>query len=426
MKLLPVALTVTASLSSFSIFAQTDPLDNIQVDDQQPLVISPQTYIPDGIVFSGYARYGFHFSDDVEKYVSADGQLIGNAAGRLGNEGNGGEFQLAKGFVSDNGTIWDVVVMLEHWGDEVGLKKFYAGATNVFESQPNAYIWAGRDFHNRPQTGLNDYFWIMNDSQGAGIKNLEFGNVKFNMAAVAQVVDGGGTGDSGNYAITSKLHGINLTDALDLSLYANYGFSSKNTEKNREDDTTCKGVDRNGTCYVDDIDSYQLAFELNHSVGMMSNKFVTRYGNNVNNNIFNKTEDLSTLLMQLEGQLVISNQTNIEYLVGYQSLEDKNASQDDRANYSVIVRPTYAWNNIHSTWLEAGYSLVDFDNQSGQNDAWKVTLSQNISFGMDSGARPMLRFYAMVGDSNTEVDLTRGETGKQDTFAVGAMWEAWW
>ena len=174
MKLLPIALAVTASFSSFSIFAETDPLDNIQVDDQQPLVISPQTDIPDGVVFSGYARYGFHFSDDVEKYVSADGQLIGNAAGRLGNEGNGGEFQFAKGFVSDNGTIWDVVVMLEHWGDEVGLKKFYAGATNVFESQPNAYIWAGRDFHNRPQTGLNDYFWIMNDSQGAGIKNLEF------------------------------------------------------------------------------------------------------------------------------------------------------------------------------------------------------------------------------------------------------------
>lgn len=357
MKLLPVALAVTATLSSFSTFAETDPLDNIQLDDQQPLVISPQSDIPDGIVFSGYARYGFHFSDDTQKYVSADGQLIGNAAGRLGNEGNGGEFQFAKGFVSDNGTIWDVVVMLEHWGDEVGLKKFYAGATNVFESQPNAYIWAGRDFHNRPQTGLNDYFWMMNDSQGAGIKNLEFGSVKFDMAAVAQVVDGGGTGDSGNYAITSKLHGINLTDALDLSFYANYGFSSKNTETDK-DTQTCTGTGADKQCYVDDIDSYQLALELNHSVGMLSNKFVTRYGNNVDNNIFNKTEDLSTLLMQLEGKLVMSNQTNIEYLVGYQSLEDKNASQDDRANYSAIVRPTYAWNNIHSTWLEAGYAKV--------------------------------------------------------------------
>lgn len=425
MKLLPVAFAVTAALSSPIILAETELLDNIQLDDQQPLVISPETDIPDGIVFSGYARYGFHFSDDTEKYVSADGQLIGNATGRLGNESNGGEFQFAKGFVSDNGTIWDVVLMLEHWGDEVGLKKFYAGATNVFESQPNAYIWAGRDFHNRPQTGLNDYFWMQNDAQGAGIKNLEFGSVKFDMAAVAQVDDNGGTGDSGNYAITSKLHDINLTDALALSLYANYGFSSKNTETDK-DTQTCTGTGLDKQCYVDDIDSYQLAIQLDHTYGAMTNQFVTRYGNNVDNNIFNKTEDLTTLLMQLEGKLVISNQTNIEYLAGYQSLEDKNASQDDRANYSAIVRPTYAWNSIHSTWLEAGYSVVDFDNQSGQNDAWKVTLSQNISFDMDSGARPMLRLYAMVGDSNTEVDLTRGETGKQDTFAVGAMWEAWW
>jgi maltoporin len=256
-------------------------------------------------------------------------------------------------------------------------------------------------------------------------KNLEFGSVKFDMAAVAQVDDNGGTGDSGNYAITSKLHDINLTDALALSLYANYGFSSKNTETDK-DTQTCTGTGLDKQCYVDDIDSYQLAIQLDHTYGAMTNQFVTRYGNNVDNNIFNKTEDLTTLLMQLEGKLVISNQTNIEYLAGYQSLEDKNASQDDRANYSAIVRPTYAWNSIHSTWLEAGYSVVDFDNQSGQNDAWKVTLSQNISFDMDSGARPMLRFYATVGDSNTEVDLTRGETGKQDTFAVGAMWEAWW
>lgn len=96
MKLLPVAFAVTAALSSPIILAETELLDNIQLDDQQPLVISPETDIPDGIVFSGYARYGFHFSDDTEKYVSADGQLIGNATGRLGNESNGGNFNLLK------------------------------------------------------------------------------------------------------------------------------------------------------------------------------------------------------------------------------------------------------------------------------------------------------------------------------------------
>ncbi|RRF74151.1 Maltoporin (phage lambda and maltose receptor) [Serratia liquefaciens] len=43
--------------------------------------------------------------------------------------------------------------MFDHWSDEVNLKKAYVGVTNVLESNPNAYIWAGRDFHQRPQQG---------------------------------------------------------------------------------------------------------------------------------------------------------------------------------------------------------------------------------------------------------------------------------
>ncbi|WP_032105522.1 carbohydrate porin, partial [Klebsiella pneumoniae] len=78
------------------------------------------------------------------------------AIGRLGNESNGGEFQISKAFKSAQGAIWDLNVMFDHWSDEVNLKKAYVGVTNVLESNPNAYIWAGRDFHQRPQQGIND------------------------------------------------------------------------------------------------------------------------------------------------------------------------------------------------------------------------------------------------------------------------------
>ncbi|MGS1655710.1 carbohydrate porin [Klebsiella pneumoniae] len=37
------------------------------------------------------------------------------------------------------------------WSDEVNLKKAYVGVTNVLESNPNAYIWAGRDFRQHPR-----------------------------------------------------------------------------------------------------------------------------------------------------------------------------------------------------------------------------------------------------------------------------------
>ncbi len=34
-----------------------------------------------------------------QKYVAVDGSYNGTAIGRLGNEGNGGEFQLSKAFM---------------------------------------------------------------------------------------------------------------------------------------------------------------------------------------------------------------------------------------------------------------------------------------------------------------------------------------
>ncbi|MBF4327404.1 carbohydrate porin, partial [Vibrio anguillarum] len=81
-------------------------------------------------------------------------------------------------------------------------------------------------------------------------------------------------------------------------------------------------------------------------------------------------------------------------------------------------------------WLEAGYDVVDFDNIDATNSSWKVTLSQNISFGKGAGARPMLRFYATLGDADNETVIDKDGLFKAasnpDTVTIGAMWEAWW
>lgn len=94
------------------------------INEPESAAQSPDMAIPFGVKFSGYARYGAHFQSGDQKYVAVDGSYNGaSAIGRLGNEGNGGEFQLSKAFKSDNGAIWDVNVMIDHWGDEVNLKK---------------------------------------------------------------------------------------------------------------------------------------------------------------------------------------------------------------------------------------------------------------------------------------------------------------
>lgn len=90
----------------------------------QTTASSPDLAIPFGLKFSGYARYGAHFQSGDQKYVGVDGSYNGaSAIGRLGNESNGGEFQIGKAFKSAQGAIWDLNVMFDHWSDEVNLKK---------------------------------------------------------------------------------------------------------------------------------------------------------------------------------------------------------------------------------------------------------------------------------------------------------------
>ncbi|AGN86352.1 MULTISPECIES: carbohydrate porin [Enterobacteriaceae] len=455
-KKLPVALAVAATLCSGSVFAQEFTQEQIDaivakavdkalaerqakmdaaVNKKADVVVEPQSAaqtpdlaVPYGLKFSGYARYGAHFQSGDQKYVGVDGSYNGaSAIGRLGNEGNGGEFQLSKAFKGDNGAIWDVNVMFDHWGDEVNLKKAYAGVTNLLASNPNAYFWAGRDFHQRPQQGINDYFWMNHDGQGAGVKNFDIGGVQFDVAAVGSVAScspevledeanpsritctgGSNVGDKGNYAVTSKIHGMKV-GPLDLEIYANYGFDSKAIESDAR------------------LKAWQGGAVLSHTYDHGINKLIARYSDNADNSVFNKTDDLTAIYASFEGSYKFSRQTQVDYLLAYHDYDNSANKADNRRNYGAIVRPMHWWNDVHSTWLELGYQRVDYDD-GGDNHGWKATLSQNISIAMGPEFRPMLRFYVTGGevDNKRTARVNGTNDSTLDSFNIGAMWEAWW
>lgn len=394
-------------------------------------VLSPMTAsavdAPEDFVFSGYARYGIHVTDDAymhdygsytgsDGFIKLDKTLTGNSVGRLGNESNGAEIQFTKGLKGPNDTIWKVGFMVDHWSDNVHVKKMFASASNVIKSNPSATFWAGRDFHQRPQTQLNDFFIMTHDGQGGGVKDVDLGFAKFNLAAVGAVADGGSsdgqvlygnsTNDKGNYAITSKLHSIALGDTTSLSILANYGFSTKDETTGRTDDTK----------------AYQVAtiFDTNWSKG--SNQLAIRYSDNAFNTVFDKTEGMTDLYAGVDGALYLTQSFALQYTAAYVAHTEEDDSED-RSEYTAIVRPMYSWNDVHSTWLELGTTFADYDN-GGKNTAWKATVSQNISINAFGAGRPMLRLYATVGSSdNKESQPTQGV---QDVFAVGTMFEAWW
>ncbi len=341
----------------------------------------------DSFSMHGYARFGTQYEQDGNTNIAANGQT-GNAAGRLGNEGNGGEWLFSKAFEGENGTQWDVGMMLEEWGGGVALKQAYAGASNVFESQPNAYIWAGRVFHSRMQQGLNDYYLSIQDGQGAGIKGVDLGFANLELGFVD-------ANDGHNFALTSKLSDMQLSDDISMDVIANYGFTDDTVEN--------------------PVDAYLVVTKLS---GWGQNLYY-RYADNVENSLsWGRMSGQSSHYLSVDGSFALAERTNLEYLASFHDI-DAAADADDRTTYNAIVRPTHAWNDIHSTWLEAGYSVVDFDDDQENNEAWKVTLSQNIAIGSQAWARPMLRFYVTAGE-----EKNAGVT--ENPVIVGAMWEAWW
>lgn len=445
-KVLPVAVAVAAVMGSMSAMAETNVelleqriqelenrLSSYNVEELQEKVAQAELASASDfdIVFSGYARYGVSYDAYKFKTINSADALNGNATGRLGNEGFGGEYQIATTRRSESGAKWDLVLMVEQWGDDgydLGLKKMYAGVSNIFECQPGIYIWAGRDFHQRFSTDLNDYYWMTHDGQGGGIKNIDLGFGKLDLGLVEN--NGGGS-----YAATSRLAGINLGGAT-LNLHANYGFKSDSSSK----DVTSMGYQRSSG-------AYQLAADLSYA----GQRIIVRYADNAKDSVFDRVEGQSALIFSFDGAMPITEKLGVQYLAAYQMLDvDKTKVVGSvggvdlsRDNYNVIVRPTYAWNDVHSTWFEAGYNVVDFNDLNKTNSSWKVTLSQNIAINaFDTGTRPMIRFYATYGDGDNEYrsggykyeykDGALTATGNElkannpKTLTFGAMFEAWW
>jgi maltoporin len=117
--------------------------------------------------------------------------------------------------------------------------------------------------------------------------------------------------------------------------------------------------------------------------------------------VFNKTEDLTTVYASFEGLYKFTQATQVEYILAFHDYDNSRDKTDNRKNYNAIVRPMHWWNDVHSTWLEAGWQHVDYDN-GGDNKGWKLTLSQNMSIAMGPEFRPMLRFYVTGGKVDNE------------------------
>jgi maltoporin len=353
----------------------------------------------DSFEFHGYGIFGVNYEQDNNEFIVADGTASVYATGKLGNQASGGEFLFLKKFDSENGTNWELGAMYENWGWGTGLKQAWAGASNVFEAQPNAYVWAGRRFNARYLQNLNDYKAIWADGQGAGIQGVDLGFANLDVSLVQMSNDGGSTtaaGDNkGLFAATSKLSDIKLGDDISMDLIAHYGFTNDASDAD---------------------DAYILAAVIK----AWNHKLLIRQSDNADSDVLNRAYGYlegSRTYISLEGGKSLGEGTSVDYLLGYTATDYDNQTDTTEAN--VIVRPMHQWNDIHSTWLEAGYSVVDFDDNTEKNEGYKVTLSQYIAIGGVAWSRPQIRFYVTAGE-----ETNNGVT--ENPVIAGAAFEAWW
>nr|WP_253821310.1 hypothetical protein [Vibrio rotiferianus] len=91
--------------------------------------------------------------------------------------------------------------------------------------------------------------------------------------------------------LTSKLHGIQLGESANLSVYANYGFAS---EKLKDED-------------VGDVTAYQVAGELSAA----GQRLIVRYSDNAKDSVFDLAEDQTALLVSFDGSTSLTDKAGI-------------------------------------------------------------------------------------------------------------------
>ncbi|MDO6685445.1 MULTISPECIES: carbohydrate porin [unclassified Agarivorans] len=403
MKALTIAIAVASAATSLSSFAGTPN-------------------------FSGYGRYALEASgDEIVQLKGEHGEI--NGVGRLGNEDNWMEFMLSQGF--ENGDAkFDMNVMLNTpgysptWGDTIGLAQFYGGGKGIFASQPDAYVWAGKRFYGREQGGLSDYFMLSADGSGAGVDNLNLG---FAQLDLGWTQGGGGTTASNKKgsvnSLAFNLHDIKVSEQGALKFRGNYAFTTGDLDDAANPDR------------IENNDAWQVFASYRQGLSNGWFQVAARYetdaaalisANSAGQNWSNyEDKKAASYGAFLDGAVNFGEMTAMEYNANYLLVDCKETgcSFDEKVEYAVSVRPQHHWTEYMATALEAGVHFTertDVGGSKNKSDAWKITLSQNFQVGHFMWSRPVVRFYAVTGEVDTE------GKDKVDVTKIGAMVEAWW
>lgn len=429
---------------------------------------------PEGFHSHGYLAYGVGFTNDevlnqgAYNWAQTGGNIFklpglyhaNSSAGRVGNDGNWGQFHGDYG-INQNDMNWGAHFMFSSNFSGVGASQtfmpewVYVDAQGVFPSMPEATVWAGQKYVNRVYTPLvvNEAYAV--DGRGFGVENLPVGNSKLDLGLTRDLYNSYGNIKQGNMAIFSAaLRGIDLTDSVNMELYANYGTY---VGSNRDEE-----VDSGDTFSDRNPDGFTTGLKFNHAPGgAFSHQAFLRYSSELRA-ASTRTWGFDPRPSEqiggfFSGRYQLNSSTTLEYTYSHETAKyDENARAGDggaasgggawainatESNWdSFIIQGKYNWNTRTTTVVETGYEQIKYSAvnsaDDGTNSGYKVTLAQQLHIGNGQWDRPLIYFYLTYAEQDVETykpfdgigwaSYDDSILGKKDALTAGVMLEAWW
>jgi len=418
-----------------------------------------------GFEYSGYLRASLSTtSSGGEQYCFGDGSY-GYYVGRLGNECDTyGELGLSQGWKTSSGAVIKANAMLsvltqagaqandyqsiaepalsvpEYGSAEIALRQMNVTATGVFESMPEATLWAGKRYYRRKGVESMDFYYLNNSGYGAGIEGIRTGMGEFS-AAVVNV-------QKEQLRGKNNVHGQRSTqnNILDLRLDNIDSFGNMKMDLAIALSKTDPTDLQDSVGEPDDTGALFTA-ELHGNVWCRTrcsyNRMVFQYGTDAlgeaafENQQGIKPETTPWWEGSIEsawrilnvGSVALTDRVDLDY-VGYVAEGETITVQVPTTspyNRSIILSPSYKWGNDSRTIFELGMNWYQPIQSTEEVDLTKVTIAHEFTFGLGMKSDPKIRAYmgTFFGDA-AEVKRTGNRDGEDGTIVFGVQAVANW
>jgi maltoporin len=308
--------------------------------------------------------------------------------------------------------------------DQFRLREAFVRAGNLFDSQPDAKVWAGERFYRRQHIEINDFYPLDMSGYGAGVEDVNLGFGKMAVAYLAgarpDVVTRNGTYVKSN--IDLRVYDLNGP----FGRWAGWFDFATSTGGTTADATSIA----DSTGYAVGLRYQRLKWHGGyHTVGI---QYGTGAASNFSTSIDDPTQfiDSSERLLITEQLLIQPNDRfAIMPIFVYQRTRDGNPDHGWSRWISFGARPEVFFTRFLSLAVEGG---VDHTRSGADEyDGWlrKITVAPQIGAGRLFFSRPVLRTFVTYANWS---DGLRGFVGgipfrtRTDGLTYGVQVETWW